>query len=96
MKTYEAPTYDEIKASISDEGSFNSLLKRYKGLMLYRARMFVGKIDGYDIDDLVQECSLVLDDCRRSYKGTADFSTYFTAAMIRRFISLYRIDFLHN
>lgn len=77
-------------AASGDNDAFEEIAGRYAGLLECIASGF--KVDGFDMNDLMQEALLVLYSVCRTYdeKNGASFKNYLSVCAKRRFISILR------
>lgn len=80
------------------EKAFQQLIINLRPMMIKIGRIHLSKIPIYDLDDYIQEGSIVLWKLLESKKfdWTGNFSTYFYTAFDRRCINLYRNYVLKN
>ena len=77
---------------------YEQLFTNLRPVILHEARMYIGTMDTYGVDDLIQEGWIVAWEIisRGSYKAGSKFSTYFGAAVRYRFCRIFRDFNLRN
>ena len=75
--------------------AFEQLFINLRPVILSEAKMYVGKMTTYDREDLIQEGHIVIWKTTGTFKG-GNFRTYFTSAIKRHYINLYRSYTLKN
>ena len=77
---------------------YEQLFTNLRPVILHEARMYIGTMDTYGVDDLIQEGWIVAWEIisRGSYKAGSKFSTYFGAAVRYRFCRIFREFNLRN
>ena len=77
---------------------YEQLFTNLRPVILHEARMYIGTMDTYGVDDLIQEGWIVAWEIisRGSYKSGSKFSTYFGAAVRYRFCRIFRDFNLRN
>ena len=75
--------------------AFEQLFINLHPVILGEAKMYEGRMTTYDRDDLIQEGHIVIWKTAGAFKS-GKFRTYFTAALKRHYISLYRSYTLKN
>ncbi len=80
-----------------EEAAYEQLFINLHSIILHEAKMYIGKMDTYDIDDFLQEGRIVAWEIisRGNFKG-GKFSTYFGAAIRYRLCNIYRKYNLKN
>ena len=88
----------QIYSQQQAEKAFRQLIKNLRPMMIKIGRKHLSKVPIYDLDDYIQEGSIVLWKIVQSkkYNWKGNFSTYFYNAFNWRCISLYRNYVLKN
>ena len=96
---YTNLTNEELVELISagEEAAYNQLFRNLRPVMLHEAAMYIGKMDTYGLEDLIQECQIVAWEVisRGNFKG-GNFSTYYGAAVRNHLIRIFRDYNLKN
>ena len=97
MTEYTAEQLVEL-ISAGETQYYEQLFTNLRPVILHEARMYIGTMDTYGVDDLIQEGWIVAWEIisRGSYKSGSKFSTYFGAAVRYRFCRIYRDFNLRN
>lgn len=86
-------------AGSGDEAAFEKLSAIVKHIILNAARMYRGRIPGYDMDDLIQEGYVLLWQLvgvDRVAERVQNFRAYFKAALKHRYLAIFRHYYSFN
>ncbi len=100
MKRYTEYTNEELVRIISetdDEDAYEQLFENLKPITLHAAEKYRGKMTTYEAEDFLQEGQIIAWEIisRGNFK-TGKFSTYFTVAIKKRLVNIYRDYTLKN
>ena len=100
MKKFESYTNEDLISIIQETGdndAYEQLFENLKPITLHAAEMYRGKMVTYDTDDLLQEGQIIVWEIisRGTFKS-GKFATYYTAAIKKRLVNIYRDYTLKN
>ena len=80
---------DIIRAG--NEDAYRQLFRNLRPIILHEAAKYIGRMESYALDDLIQECEIVAWEIisRGNFKG-GNFNAYFAAAIRNRLIRIWR------
>ena len=84
-----------IQSGEDATSAYEQLFINLRPVILSEARMYQGKMTTYDREDLIQEGHIIIWKTTGTFKS-GNFRTYFTTAVKRHFINLYRDYTLKN
>ncbi len=86
-----------IRAEEGSEEALEQLFRNLRPIILHEAEMYRDKMTTYDTDDLIQEGNILAWEIivKGNFK-TGKFSTYYTSAIKKRFVNIYRDYTLKN
>ena len=101
MNTYTNLTNEELVSIIQsgEEAAYEQLFKNLHPVILHEAAMYIGKMETYSLDDLVQECHITCWEVvsRGNWsEEKGQFSTYFGGAIRKKLIRVFRDYNLKN
>lgn len=101
MNTYTNLTNEELVERIrtGEAEAYGQLFYNLRPVILHEAAMYIGKMDTYSLEDLVQECHITCWEVvsRGNWSaGRGQFSTYFGGAIRNKLIRLFRDYNLKN
>lgn len=99
MKEYTTLTNEELVnlAAEGDNAAYEQLFRNLKPIVLKEAKMYLGKMPIYSLEDLQQEADILVWNIisRGNFKG-GSFANYYTSAVRFRFCNIFRDYSLKN